>query len=95
MIFSLSTEKNENRGSRLNPQAEVVNQVEARCAIALIMDRSLLKERVLPGQAEPIYSLIPTFFLLMNPPLRSKNNFKLSFIKHQLAVNRQVLIFLL
>ncbi|NBD16349.1 MAG: hypothetical protein GVY04_09445 [Cyanobacteria bacterium] len=39
-----------------------MNQVEARCAIALIMNHSLLKERVLPGQAEPIYSLIPTSF---------------------------------
>jgi len=67
MIFSLSTEKNENRGSRLNPQAEVVNQVEARCAIALIMNRSLLNERVLPGQAEPIYSLIPTSFSADEP----------------------------
>jgi len=31
----------------LNTQAEAVNQVEVRRAIALMMDRSLLNERVL------------------------------------------------
>jgi ABC-type oligopeptide transport system substrate-binding subunit len=49
------------------PDCGMVNQVEVRCAIALMMNRSLLNERVLPGQAEPIYSLIPTSFSADEP----------------------------
>jgi len=56
----------------LNTQAEAVNQVEVRRAIALMMDRSLLNERVLQGQAEPIYSLIPTSFSAYEPTFQTE-----------------------
>jgi len=56
----------------LNTQAEAVNQVEVRRAIALMVDRSLLNERVLQGQAEPIYSLIPTSFAAYEPTFQTE-----------------------
>ncbi|NBD17696.1 MAG: peptide ABC transporter substrate-binding protein [Cyanobacteria bacterium] len=56
----------------LNTQAEAVNQGEVRRAIALMMDRSLLNERVLQGQAEPIYSLIPTSFAAYEPTFQTE-----------------------
>lgn len=46
----------------LNLQQEPLNQPEVRKAIAAIVNRALINERVLKGQAEPIYSLIPTAF---------------------------------
>ena len=56
----------------LNTQAEAVEQVEVRHAIALMMDRSLLNQRVLQGQAEPIYSLIPTSFEAYQPTFQTE-----------------------
>ncbi len=56
----------------LNTQAEAVSQVEVRRAIALMMDRALLNERVLEGQSEPIYSLIPTSFLAYEPTFKAE-----------------------
>ena len=46
----------------LNLQQEPLNQPEVRQAIAAIVNRALINDRVLKGQAEPIYSLIPTAF---------------------------------
>ncbi len=46
----------------LNLQQEPFNQLEVRQAIASIINRALINERVLKGQAEPLYSLIPTAF---------------------------------
>jgi peptide/nickel transport system substrate-binding protein len=56
----------------LNTQAEAVDQVEVRRAIALMMDRTLLNQRVLEGQAEPIYSLIPTAFAAYEPTFQAE-----------------------
>ena len=56
----------------LNTQAEAVNQVEVRRAIALMMDRALINERVLQGQSEPIYSLIPTSFVAYEPTFKTE-----------------------
>jgi len=56
----------------LNTQAEAVSQVEVRRAIALMMDRALLNERVLEGQSEPIYSLIPTSFPAYEPTFKAE-----------------------
>ena len=56
----------------LNTQAEAVNQVEVRRAIALIMNRSLLNEQALQGQANPIYSLIPTSFSADEPTFQTE-----------------------
>ncbi|MEO1802175.1 MAG: ABC transporter substrate-binding protein [Cyanobacteria bacterium J06629_2] len=46
----------------LNQQQEPLNQPEVRQAIAAGINRGLINERVLKGQAEPIYSLVPTAF---------------------------------
>ena len=46
----------------LNLQQEPLNQPEVRQAIAAGINRALINERVLKGQAEPIYSLLPTAF---------------------------------
>ncbi|MGF1590112.1 MAG: ABC transporter substrate-binding protein [Pleurocapsa sp.] len=51
----------------LNLQQEPLNQPEIRQAIAAIIDRALINERVLKGQAEPIYSLLPTAFDIYRP----------------------------
>ena len=56
----------------LNTQAEAVNKVEVRRAIALMMDRALINERVLQGQSEPIYSLIPTSFTAYEPTFKTE-----------------------
>ena len=44
----------------LNTQQEPLDRPEVRQAIAAIINRALINERVLKGQAEPLYSLIPT-----------------------------------
>ncbi|MEO1342135.1 MAG: ABC transporter substrate-binding protein, partial [Cyanobacteria bacterium J06635_13] len=46
----------------LNQQQDPLNQPEVRQAIAAGINRGLINERVLKGQAEPIYSLVPTAF---------------------------------
>lgn len=43
----------------LNLQSPPLNQLEVRQAIAAMVDRPLLQERVFQGQVEPLYSLIP------------------------------------
>ena len=54
----------------LNTQA--VSEIEVRRAIAMMMDRSLLNQRVLENQAEPIYSLIPTSFSVYQPTFKTE-----------------------
>ena len=54
----------------LNLQQEPLNQPEVRQAIASIINRTLINERVLKGQAEPIYSLIPTAFDAYQPTFK-------------------------
>lgn len=46
----------------LNLNSEPLNNKAVRQALAAIVDRKLLNERVLQGQAEPVYSLIPSKF---------------------------------
>jgi peptide/nickel transport system substrate-binding protein len=46
----------------LNIKQEPLNKLEVRQAIASLIDRNLFNERILQGQSEPIYSLIPTAF---------------------------------
>jgi peptide/nickel transport system substrate-binding protein len=43
----------------LNTQSPPLNRVDVRRAIAAMMDRPLLRDRVFQGQIEPLYSLIP------------------------------------
>ena len=53
----------------LNQQQEPLNKPEVRSAIAALINRALINERVLKGQAEPIYSLVPTSFDTYDPSL--------------------------
>ncbi len=46
----------------LNVKSEPLNQREVRQALAAIIDRPLINQRVLRGQGEPLYSLIPSSF---------------------------------
>ena len=54
----------------LNLQQEPLNQPEVRQAIAASINRGLINERVLKGQAEPIYSLVPTAFDTYEPTFK-------------------------
>ncbi|MEO1671143.1 MAG: ABC transporter substrate-binding protein [Cyanobacteria bacterium J06631_2] len=51
----------------LNQQQEPLNQPAVRQAIAAGINRGLINERVLKGQAEAIYSLVPTAFASYQP----------------------------
>ncbi|NET39012.1 MAG: peptide ABC transporter substrate-binding protein [Cyanothece sp. SIO1E1] len=51
----------------LNQKQEPFDQLAVRQAVAAMIDRKLLNERVFQGQAEPLYSLIPTSFEIYEP----------------------------
>lgn len=51
----------------LNVNSEPLNKPEVRQALAAIIDRDTLNQRVLLGQVEPLYSLIPTNFSSYEP----------------------------
>jgi len=51
----------------LNIRQKPLDQVEVRQAIASLIDRNLINQRVLQGQGEPVYSLIPTAFDVYKP----------------------------
>lgn len=51
----------------LNQRIKPLDDVRVRQAIAAMVDRPLLKERVFQGQAEPLYSLIPPGFEVAEP----------------------------
>jgi len=51
----------------LNIKSPPLDKLEVRQAIASVMDRPLINDRVLRGQAQPLYSLIPTTFDVNKP----------------------------
>ncbi|MEG5001055.1 ABC transporter substrate-binding protein [Microcoleus sp. B4-D4] len=51
----------------LNTKSKPLDKLEVRQAIASVMDRPLINDRVLRGQAQPLYSLIPTTFDVNKP----------------------------
>ncbi|MBE9161149.1 ABC transporter substrate-binding protein [Tychonema sp. LEGE 06208] len=51
----------------LNIKSQPLDKLEVRQAIASVMDRPLINDRVLRGQAQPLYSLIPTTFDVNKP----------------------------
>jgi peptide/nickel transport system substrate-binding protein len=51
----------------LNLQQEPLNKPEVRQAIAALIDRALINQRVLQGQGDAVYSLIPTAFEMYQP----------------------------
>ncbi|MBD2393933.1 peptide ABC transporter substrate-binding protein [Cyanobacterium aponinum FACHB-4101] len=57
----------------LNRNQPPLDQLNVRKAIALLMNRSLMIERVLQGQSEPLYSLIPTVFDSYQPVFQTEN----------------------
>jgi peptide/nickel transport system substrate-binding protein len=54
----------------LNVQQEPLKKVEVRQAVAALIDRSLIIDRVLRGQAEPLFSLVPTSFDVSKPSFK-------------------------
>lgn len=56
----------------LNVKQKPLDQPTVRRAIALLVDRPLIKERVYQGQAEPLYSLIPSTFDAARPVFQDK-----------------------
>ena len=51
----------------LNQNQPPLDDVNVRQAVAALIDRPLINERVFKGQAEPLYSLIPTSFDIYKP----------------------------
>ncbi len=51
----------------LNLNSPPLDKLEVRQAIAAVMDRPLLQDRVFMGQIEPLYSLIPTTLPAQSP----------------------------
>ncbi|MDJ0735888.1 MAG: ABC transporter substrate-binding protein [Nostocaceae cyanobacterium] len=56
----------------LNRNQQPLDKVEVRQAIAALVDRPLLNNRVLFGQGEPLYSMIPTTFDVSQPLFKNK-----------------------
>jgi peptide/nickel transport system substrate-binding protein len=56
----------------LNLRQKPLDKPEVRQAIAAMIDRALLNERVLQGQAEPLYSLVPTSFDVYKPVFKDE-----------------------
>lgn len=56
----------------LNRNQQPLDKPEVRQAIASLIDRPLLNERVLFGQADPLYSMIPTTFTVSQPLFKEK-----------------------
>ncbi len=65
----------------LNRNQKPLDKVEVRSAIASLIDRKLLNDRVLFSQADPLYSMIPTTFNVSQPLFKDKygdGNFELA-----------------
>ncbi|MFM7366142.1 MAG: ABC transporter substrate-binding protein [Cuspidothrix sp.] len=56
----------------LNRNQKPLDKVEVRQAIASLIDRQLLNDRVLLSQADPLYSIIPTTFNVSLPLFKEK-----------------------
>ncbi|MBD2091306.1 peptide ABC transporter substrate-binding protein [Microcoleus sp. FACHB-1515] len=51
----------------LNQKQAPMNDLNVRKAVAAMIDRNLINDRVFQGQAEPLYSMIPTSFDIYQP----------------------------
>ncbi|MFN5516265.1 MAG: ABC transporter substrate-binding protein [Cyanobacteriota bacterium] len=56
----------------LNTQQPALKSPQVRQAIAALVDRDLLNERVMRGLAEPLYSLIPNSFSAYQPAFQTR-----------------------
>jgi len=55
----------------LNLNSPPLDKLEVRQAIAAVMDRSVLQDRVFMGQVDPLYSLIPTTLEAQSPVFKN------------------------
>lgn len=65
----------------LNRNQKPLDKLEVRQAIAALMNRQLIIERVLQGQSQPAYTMIPTVFDVSKPVFQEKyqdNNINLA-----------------
>jgi peptide/nickel transport system substrate-binding protein len=53
----------------LNTKDEALSKVKVRQALAAIVNRDVLNNRVFRGQAEPLYTLVPTIFTGISQPV--------------------------
>lgn len=51
----------------LNLQGETLHNKQVRRAVATLIDRQFLNQRVLQGQGDPVYSLVPSSFAAYQP----------------------------
>ncbi|MBF2027255.1 MAG: peptide ABC transporter substrate-binding protein [Oscillatoriales cyanobacterium C42_A2020_001] len=56
----------------LNMQSPPLDKLEVRQAIAAMVDRPILQDRVFAGQIEPLYSLIPNTLDVQNPVFKAE-----------------------
>ncbi len=56
----------------VNLKSEPTNNILVRQAIASLVDRDLLNERILQGQGIPLFSLIPTTFSESQPVFKER-----------------------
>ncbi|EKQ69600.1 ABC-type dipeptide transport system, periplasmic component [Leptolyngbyaceae cyanobacterium JSC-12] len=56
----------------LNMQSPPLDKLEVRQAIAAIVDRPILQDRVFAGQIEPLYSLVPNTLDVQNPVFKAE-----------------------
>jgi peptide/nickel transport system substrate-binding protein len=56
----------------LNLNQKPLDKPEVRQAIAALVDRPLMMERVFYGQAEPLYSMVPNTFSVFQPVFKGK-----------------------
>ncbi|WP_026082486.1 ABC transporter substrate-binding protein [Mastigocladopsis repens] len=56
----------------LNRNQQPLDKAEVRQAIASMVDRPLINQRVLLGQADPLYSMVPTTFDVSQPLFKDK-----------------------
>ncbi|PSN18010.1 peptide ABC transporter substrate-binding protein [filamentous cyanobacterium CCP5] len=56
----------------LNQKIKPLDDVRVRQAIAAMVDRPLISDRVFQGQADPLYSLIPTSFDIYDPVFKTE-----------------------
>lgn len=56
----------------LNQKSKPLDDVRVRQAIAALIDRNLIVDRVFQGQAEPLYSLLPNTFPIYQPVFKTE-----------------------
>ena len=56
----------------LNLKSPPLDQLEVRQAIAAVLDRPLIRDRVFQGQIDPLYSLLPNNLALQKPVFQEK-----------------------